>query len=207
MCIYVYTYRCMHVYGDRRIRRKKINDKANGANRRVCGFRKYSLYSFYFCNLFKFEVISKWKIKQNASDAGQVHGPVPGCGRHPANLLLLTPSLLPSVETVNDGQFHSVELVMLNQTLNLVVDKGAPKSLGKLQKQPAVGINSPLYLGGKALLPSHPHHLHLPPPPPSRAWPPTPAHWLGFTWSQYPLPKHIREGFLEEVTTKLIPKG
>lgn len=58
-------------------------------------------------------------------------------------------SLLPSVETVNDGQFHSVELVMLNQTLNLVVDKGAPKSLGKLQKQPAVSINSPLYLGGK----------------------------------------------------------
>ncbi|KAF6083027.1 slit guidance ligand 3 [Phyllostomus discolor] len=37
---------------------------------------------------------------------------------------------------------------MLNQTLNLVVDKGAPKSLGKVQKQPAVGINSPLYLGG-----------------------------------------------------------
>uniref|UniRef100_A0A8C3JZJ3 Slit guidance ligand 3 n=1 Tax=Calidris pygmaea TaxID=425635 RepID=A0A8C3JZJ3_9CHAR len=36
---------------------------------------------------------------------------------------------------MNDGQFHSVELVMLNQTLNLVVDKGAPKSLGKLQKQ------------------------------------------------------------------------
>ncbi|XP_057397357.1 slit homolog 3 protein isoform X3 [Balaenoptera acutorostrata] len=53
-----------------------------------------------------------------------------------------------SVETVNDGQFHSVELVMLNQTLNLVVDKGAPKSLGKLQKQPTVSINSPLYLGG-----------------------------------------------------------
>nr|KAF6448869.1 slit guidance ligand 3 [Rousettus aegyptiacus] len=58
------------------------------------------------------------------------------------------PSTVYSVETVNDGQFHSVELVMLNQTLNLVVDKGAPKSLGKLQKQPAVGINSPLYLGG-----------------------------------------------------------
>ncbi|XDB61699.1 hypothetical protein AB1E18_015057 [Capra hircus] len=53
-----------------------------------------------------------------------------------------------SLQTVNDGQFHSVELVMLNQTLNLVVDKGAPKSLGKLQKQPAVSINSPLYLGG-----------------------------------------------------------
>jgi slit protein 3 len=66
------------------------------------------------------------------------------------NLLALSLSLLPSVETVNDGQFHSVELVMLNQTLNLVVDKGAPKSLGKLQKQPAVGISSPLYLGGNA---------------------------------------------------------
>lgn len=58
------------------------------------------------------------------------------------------PTTVYSVETVNDGQFHSVELVMLNQTLNLVVDKGAPKSLGKLQKQPAVGSNSPLYLGG-----------------------------------------------------------
>uniref|UniRef100_A0A8D0GVS6 Slit guidance ligand 3 n=1 Tax=Sphenodon punctatus TaxID=8508 RepID=A0A8D0GVS6_SPHPU len=55
---------------------------------------------------------------------------------------------LTSVETVNDGQFHSVELVLLNQTLNLVVDKGAPKSLGKLQKQPMGSLNSPLYIGG-----------------------------------------------------------
>lgn len=83
-------------------------------------------------------------------------------------------SLLPSVETVNDGQFHSVELVMLNQTLNLVVDKGAPKSLGKLQKQPTVGINSPLYLGGKAPSPPTPNTStsHLPPvlghPPPGQ---------------------------------------
>ena len=77
------------------------------------------------------------------------------------------PSLLPSVETVNDGQFHSVELVMLNQTLNLVVDKGAPKSLGKLQKQPAVSINSPLYLGGKPhLLPPVPCTL-VPTPRPT----------------------------------------
>ena len=54
------------------------------------------------------------------------------------------------METVNDGQFHSVELVMLNQTLNLVVDKGAPKSLGKLQKQSSVSLNTPLYIGGTA---------------------------------------------------------
>uniref|UniRef100_A0A803VF42 Slit guidance ligand 3 n=1 Tax=Ficedula albicollis TaxID=59894 RepID=A0A803VF42_FICAL len=58
------------------------------------------------------------------------------------------PTTVYSVETVNDGQFHSVELVMLNQTLNLVVDKGAPKSLGKLQKQSSVSLNTPLYIGG-----------------------------------------------------------
>uniref|UniRef100_A0A670YIW6 Slit guidance ligand 3 n=1 Tax=Pseudonaja textilis TaxID=8673 RepID=A0A670YIW6_PSETE len=58
------------------------------------------------------------------------------------------PTTIYSVETVNDGQFHSVELVMLNQTLNLVVDKGTPKSLGKLQKQPVVGHDTPLYIGG-----------------------------------------------------------
>lgn len=52
------------------------------------------------------------------------------------------------METINDGQFHSVELVMLNQTLNLVVDKGTPKSLGKLQKQPSASLNTPLYIGG-----------------------------------------------------------
>lgn len=57
-------------------------------------------------------------------------------------------SFICSVETVNDGQFHSVELVMLNQTLNLVVDKGTPKSLGKLQKQSSVSLNTPLYIGG-----------------------------------------------------------
>ncbi|XP_010186934.1 PREDICTED: slit homolog 3 protein-like, partial [Mesitornis unicolor] len=58
------------------------------------------------------------------------------------------PTTVYSVETVNDGQFHSVELVMLNQTLNLVVDKGTPKSLGKLQKQSPVSLNTPLYIGG-----------------------------------------------------------
>uniref|UniRef100_A0A7M4EA53 Slit guidance ligand 3 n=1 Tax=Crocodylus porosus TaxID=8502 RepID=A0A7M4EA53_CROPO len=58
------------------------------------------------------------------------------------------PTTVYSVETVNDGQFHSVELVMLNQTLNLVVDKGTPRSLGKLLKQPSVNLNTPLYIGG-----------------------------------------------------------
>ncbi|XP_069510402.1 slit homolog 3 protein [Ambystoma mexicanum] len=62
--------------------------------------------------------------------------------------LISPPTTVYSVETINDGQFHTVELVMLNQTLFLVVDKGTPKSLGKLQKQPSFGLSSPLYIGG-----------------------------------------------------------
>ncbi|OCT88505.1 hypothetical protein XELAEV_18017132mg [Xenopus laevis] len=58
------------------------------------------------------------------------------------------PTTVYSVETINDGLFHTVELVMLNQSLSLVVDKGSPKSLGKLQKQPSINLNTPLYLGG-----------------------------------------------------------
>lgn len=97
--------------------------------------------------------------------AVQIQTAAPCLAAEHASPLALSFSLLCSVETVNDGQFHSVELVMLNQTLNLVVDKGAPKSLGKFQKQPAVGINSPLYLGGNS--PTLRHHL-APPFPPSR---------------------------------------
>lgn len=105
------------------------------------------------------------------------------------------------METVNDGQFHSVELVMLNQTLNLVVDKGAPKSLGKLQKQPAVGLNSPLYLGGKAPSPDTTPALYTWAPAPG------PPGWGSTVLIQAPLAKPIREGFLEAVSAKQIPKG
>lgn len=111
-------------------------------------------------------------------------------------------SPLCSVETVNDGQFHSVELVMLNQTLNLVVDKGVPKSLGKPQKQPAVSINTPLYLGGKALLPATtPATSHLPSVIGHQQ--PGPLASVLLLLSQHPLPNQIREGSPEEVTTKL----
>uniref|UniRef100_A0A8C3I7I1 Slit guidance ligand 3 n=1 Tax=Chrysemys picta bellii TaxID=8478 RepID=A0A8C3I7I1_CHRPI len=50
------------------------------------------------------------------------------------------PTTVYSVETINDGQFHSVELVMLNQTLNLVVDKGTPKSLAPSMGKPRRSI-------------------------------------------------------------------
>ncbi|XP_036424374.1 slit homolog 3 protein isoform X1 [Colossoma macropomum] len=58
------------------------------------------------------------------------------------------PTTVYSVESVNDGFFHSVELLIQNQTLSLVVDKGAPKSLGRLPRPPAVEFNTKLFVGG-----------------------------------------------------------
>ncbi|XP_048031891.1 slit homolog 3 protein isoform X1 [Megalobrama amblycephala] len=58
------------------------------------------------------------------------------------------PTTVYSVESVNDGLFHMVEVLIQNQTLSLVVDKGAPKSLGKLPRPPAVDHNTHLYIGG-----------------------------------------------------------
>uniref|UniRef100_A0A8B9L9Q5 Slit homolog 3 (Drosophila) n=1 Tax=Astyanax mexicanus TaxID=7994 RepID=A0A8B9L9Q5_ASTMX len=58
------------------------------------------------------------------------------------------PTTVYSVESVNDGFFHTVELLIQNQTLSLVVDKGAPKSLGKLPRPPTVETNTRLYIGG-----------------------------------------------------------
>ncbi|KAI7801423.1 putative slit-like protein 3 protein [Triplophysa rosa] len=53
-----------------------------------------------------------------------------------------------TVESVNDGLFHMVEVLIQNQTLSLVVDKGAPKSLGKLPRPPSVDHSTQLYIGG-----------------------------------------------------------
>uniref|UniRef100_A0A671LKK8 Slit homolog 3 protein-like n=1 Tax=Sinocyclocheilus anshuiensis TaxID=1608454 RepID=A0A671LKK8_9TELE len=58
------------------------------------------------------------------------------------------PTTVYSVESMNDGLFHTVEVLIQNQTLSLVVDKGAPKSLGKLPRPPAVDHNTQLYIGG-----------------------------------------------------------
>lgn len=60
---------------------------------------------------------------------------------------LYPPSL--SVETVNDGSFHAVELVASDQTLSLSIDGGPPKSINSISKQSTLNIDSPLYLGGK----------------------------------------------------------
>uniref|UniRef100_A0A3Q3IRI7 Slit homolog 2 (Drosophila) n=1 Tax=Monopterus albus TaxID=43700 RepID=A0A3Q3IRI7_MONAL len=61
------------------------------------------------------------------------------------------PSAIYSVETVNDGSFHAVELVASDQTLSLSIDGGPPKSINSISKQSTLNIDSPLYLGGKNL--------------------------------------------------------
>ncbi|XP_026026763.1 slit homolog 2 protein isoform X8 [Astatotilapia calliptera] len=58
------------------------------------------------------------------------------------------PSAIYSVETVNDGNFHAVELVASDQTLSLSIDGGPPKSINSLNKQSTLNIDSPLYVGG-----------------------------------------------------------
>lgn len=54
-----------------------------------------------------------------------------------------------SVETVNDGSFHAVELLASDQTLSLSIDGGPPKSINSISKQSTLNVDSPLYLGGK----------------------------------------------------------
>lgn len=50
---------------------------------------------------------------------------------------------------MNDGQFHTVELVTFNRMLNLSVDGGEPTTLDSQgRSQPATGV-APLYVGGK----------------------------------------------------------
>uniref|UniRef100_A0A3B3QIX4 Slit homolog 2 (Drosophila) n=1 Tax=Paramormyrops kingsleyae TaxID=1676925 RepID=A0A3B3QIX4_9TELE len=58
------------------------------------------------------------------------------------------PSAIYSVETINDGSFHMVELVVFEQTLSLSIDGGSPKSISTLSKQSTLSIDSPLYVGG-----------------------------------------------------------
>lgn len=54
-----------------------------------------------------------------------------------------------SVETVNDGSFHAVELVASDQTLSLSIDGGTPKTISSIGKESTLNVDSPLYLGGE----------------------------------------------------------
>uniref|UniRef100_A0A674CV94 Slit homolog 3 (Drosophila) n=1 Tax=Salmo trutta TaxID=8032 RepID=A0A674CV94_SALTR len=57
------------------------------------------------------------------------------------------PTTVYSVESVSDGLFHTVELLIQNHSLSLVVDKGSPKSLGKLPRVPSALMASRLRSG------------------------------------------------------------
>ncbi|KAJ8393902.1 hypothetical protein AAFF_G00056310 [Aldrovandia affinis] len=89
-----------------------------------------------------------WEVEPGCSSAAlrsQARGVPLGRWPTPRCLSSLSEAL---VETVNDGLFHMVELLIQNHTLSLVVDKGAPRSLGKLPRQPAMDQSTQLYIGG-----------------------------------------------------------
>lgn len=55
------------------------------------------------------------------------------------------------METINDGNFHIVELLAMDQILSLSVDGGSPKIITNLSKQSTLNFDSPLYVGGKRI--------------------------------------------------------
>lgn len=56
------------------------------------------------------------------------------------------------METINDGNFHIVELLAMDQILSLSIDGGSPKIITNLSKQSTLNFDSPLYVGGKTIL-------------------------------------------------------
>uniref|UniRef100_A0AAR2JNH3 Slit homolog 2 (Drosophila) n=1 Tax=Pygocentrus nattereri TaxID=42514 RepID=A0AAR2JNH3_PYGNA len=58
------------------------------------------------------------------------------------------PSAIYSAETVNDGSFHVVELVVRDQSLSLSINGGSPKSIPAVNKPNPRPGTAPLYIGG-----------------------------------------------------------
>lgn len=56
------------------------------------------------------------------------------------------------METINDGNFHIVELLAMDQILSLSIDGGSPKIITNLSKQSTLNFDSPLYVGGKRII-------------------------------------------------------
>ncbi|CAI9562248.1 unnamed protein product [Staurois parvus] len=57
-------------------------------------------------------------------------------------------SAIYSAETINDGQFHTVELVTFDQMVNLSIDGGAPMTMDNFGKHYTLNSETPLYVGG-----------------------------------------------------------
>ncbi|XP_006157460.1 slit homolog 1 protein [Tupaia chinensis] len=62
-------------------------------------------------------------------------------GSHPSSAIY-------SAETINDGQFHTVELVAFDQMVNLSIDGGSPLTMGSFGKHYTLNSEAPLYVGG-----------------------------------------------------------
>lgn len=77
--------------------------------------------------------------------------PTSGCGMVPRSLSLLHFSSLPSAETINDGQFHTVELVTFERMVNLSIDGGDPMTMDGFGKAHTLNSEAPLYVGGRAV--------------------------------------------------------
>uniref|UniRef100_A0A4W5MR16 Slit homolog 1 protein n=1 Tax=Hucho hucho TaxID=62062 RepID=A0A4W5MR16_9TELE len=54
-----------------------------------------------------------------------------------------------STETINDGQFHTVELVTFDQMVNLSIDGGLPTTMDSLRGVRTLNGEAPLYVGGR----------------------------------------------------------
>uniref|UniRef100_A0A8C3FWQ2 Slit homolog 1 protein n=1 Tax=Chrysemys picta bellii TaxID=8478 RepID=A0A8C3FWQ2_CHRPI len=57
-------------------------------------------------------------------------------------------SAIYSAETINDGQFHTVELVTFEQMVNLSIDGGNPMTMDSFGKPHTLTSEAPLYVGG-----------------------------------------------------------
>uniref|UniRef100_A0A8C7SWA8 Slit homolog 1 protein n=1 Tax=Oncorhynchus mykiss TaxID=8022 RepID=A0A8C7SWA8_ONCMY len=61
-----------------------------------------------------------------------------------------------STETINDGQFHTVELVTIDQMVNLSIDGGLPTTMDSLRGVRPLNGEAPLYVGGRGPLQNTP---------------------------------------------------
>lgn len=59
------------------------------------------------------------------------------------------PAIPASAETINDGQFHTVELVTFDQMVNLSIDGGSPMTMDNSGKHYTLNSEAPLYVGGR----------------------------------------------------------
>lgn len=62
----------------------------------------------------------------------------------------------PSTETINDGQFHTVELVTFDQMVNLSIDGGLPTTMDSFGAVRPINGEAPLYVGGRGPLQNTP---------------------------------------------------